>query len=49
VQYCLSLIFVFMKCPTNSAPFVTFTVSGFHKVNAFTGAADQDQQELQWQ
>jgi hypothetical protein len=49
VQYCLSLIFVFMKCPTNSEPFVTFTFSGFHKVKAFTGEADYDLQKLQWQ
>jgi hypothetical protein len=32
-----------------SAPAVTFTASGFHSVKAFTGAADQDRHELQWQ
>jgi hypothetical protein len=33
----------------NSSPFVTFTFPGFHSVKAFTGPADQDRQELQWQ
>jgi hypothetical protein len=30
-------------------PAVTFTASGFHSVKAFTGEADQDRHELQWQ
>jgi hypothetical protein len=38
-----------MEWATNSAPLITFTLSGFHKVKAFTGAADHDRQELQWQ
>lgn len=28
---------------------MTLTFAGFHNVNAFTGAADQDRHELQWQ
>ena len=40
---------VFMKWPTKPAPVVTLTFSGFHKLNAFTGAADQDRHALQWQ
>jgi hypothetical protein len=28
---------------------VTFTLSGFHRVKALIGAADQDRQEWQWQ
>jgi hypothetical protein len=38
-----------MKRPMNSAPLITLTFSGFHKVKALTGAADQERQELQWQ
>jgi hypothetical protein len=49
VQNWRSLIAVFLKWPTNWAPFVTFTSSGFHRVKAFTGPADQERQELQWQ
>jgi hypothetical protein len=33
----------------NSAPLVTFTLSGFHRVKAFAGEADHDRQESQWQ
>jgi hypothetical protein len=33
----------------NSLPRVTLTRSGFHKVNALTGPADHERQELQWQ
>jgi hypothetical protein len=47
LQYCRPLFSVFMKRATNSAPFVTFTSSGFHKVNALTGPADHERQELQ--
>src|SRR3954468_9890497 len=39
----------FHEVPDELAPFVTFTFSGFHSVNAFTGAADQERQESQWQ
>jgi hypothetical protein len=35
--------------PMLSAPRVTRTDSGFHRVNAFTGAADQLLHESQWQ
>src|SRR5260370_27142301 len=49
VQYLRSLTGVFMNLPTNSAPFVTFTFSGFHKGKAFTGPADQNRLERQWQ
>jgi hypothetical protein len=35
--------------PMSSRPFVTFTFSGFHSVNALTGPADQERHELQWQ
>src|ERR1700730_7541533 len=49
VQYCRSLMLVFMEWPTKPAPVVTLTFSGFHKLNAFTGAADQDRHALQWQ
>jgi hypothetical protein len=31
----------------NSFPRVTFTFSGFHSVNAFTGPADHDRHERQ--
>ena len=43
------LMLVFMKWPTKPAPVVILTFSGFHRVNAFTGAADQDRHALQWQ
>ncbi len=32
-----------------SMPLVIVSASGFHKVNAFTGAADHDRQDSQWQ
>lgn len=32
-----------------SSPRVIFKASGFHKVNALTGPADQCRQESQWQ
>jgi hypothetical protein len=32
-----------------SAPAMTFTASGFQSVNAFTGPADHERHELQWQ
>jgi hypothetical protein len=32
---------------TCSAPAVIFTASGFHRLKTFTGAPDQDRQELQ--
>jgi hypothetical protein len=38
-----------MNLPTNSAPLETLTFSGFHRVKAFTGPADQERQERQWQ
>ena len=49
VQNLRSLTGVFMNLPMNSAPLVTFTFSGFHRVKAFTGPADHERQELQWQ
>jgi uroporphyrinogen-III synthase len=49
LQYCLWLFGVLAKVATCSAPAVTFTASGFQSVKAFTGAADQDRHELQWQ
>jgi hypothetical protein len=44
-----SLIGVVAKVETYSSPAVTFTASGFHKLNALTGPADQDLHDLQWQ
>jgi hypothetical protein len=41
--------FCLHEVPTRSAPLVIRTFSGFHNVKAFTGAADQDRHELQWQ
>jgi hypothetical protein len=38
---------VFMNLAMNSAPFVTRTFWGFHRVNAVTGAADQERQDEQ--
>jgi hypothetical protein len=35
--------------PTLSAPRVIFTASGFHKVKALTGPADQLRHDSQWQ
>jgi hypothetical protein len=32
-----------------SAPVVTFTAAGDHRVKALTGPADHERQELQWQ
>ena len=31
------------------SPLVTFTASGFHRLNALTGAADQLRHDEQWQ
>jgi hypothetical protein len=31
------------------APWVIFSISGFHSENAFTGPADQCRQDSQWQ
>ena len=39
----------FIKWPTRSVPLVTLMFSGFHKLNAVTGAADHDWHEPQWQ
>lgn len=47
LQNSRSLVSVLRKWPTNSAPLVTLTLSGFHNMNAFTGPADQERQELQ--
>ena len=49
LQNCRLLILVFMNLPRNSAPFVTLTFCGFHSVKAFTGDADHDRQDEQWQ
>jgi len=38
-----------VNLPRNSAPFVTLTFCGFHSVKAFTGDADHDRQDEQWQ
>jgi hypothetical protein len=46
-QYCLWLNGVFENVAICSAPAVTFRESGFHRVNAVTGAPDQERQELQ--
>jgi hypothetical protein len=35
--------------PTLPSPLVNFTASGFHRLNAFTGAADQLRHDEQWQ
>jgi hypothetical protein len=40
VQYRRSLISLLLNFPRNSAPFVSFTFSHFHNVNALTGAAE---------
>jgi hypothetical protein len=40
---------VLLKVPMLSAPCVTSTASGFHKVKALTGPADQRRHDSQWQ
>ena len=45
----LVVIADFSKPDRNSAPLVTLTFPGFHSVKAFTGDADHERQELQWQ
>jgi hypothetical protein len=48
-QYCRWLNFVFENVATCSAPEVTRTASGFHRVKALTGAADHERHDRQWQ
>ena len=49
VQYCRWLSGVFWNVATCSAPDVTRTASGFHRLKAFTGPPDHDRQDRQWQ
>lgn len=49
VQNFRALFSVLLNVPIVSAPFVTFTESGFQSEKAFIGPADQDRQSSQWQ
>jgi hypothetical protein len=40
---------VLANSASKSSPLVTRTLSGFQRVKAFTGPADQERQEAQWQ
>ena len=46
-QYCRWLNLVFWNVATCSSPEVMRIASGFQSVKAFTGAPDQERQELQ--
>jgi len=48
-QYWRSLSGVFEKVATCSAPRVTRTASGFHRLKALTGPPDQERHDRQWQ
>src|SRR5579859_4313476 len=48
-QYWRWLSLLFWKVAMCSAPAVTRTADGFHNVKAFTGAADHERQDWQWQ